>query len=718
MATAVQKITSLACSRDIPFNKLVLAQENVRRVKAGISIEDLADDIAYRGLLQNLNVRPVLDEAGQETGMFAVPAGGRRYRALELLVRRKRLAKTASVPCNVREADSPISAEDDSYAENVRRIDLHPLDQFRAFQRFVELGQGVEEIAARHFVTPVVVRQRLRLAAVSPKLLDVYAEDGMTLDQLMAFTVNDDHARQEQVWEDLQRAYNKDAYYIRRLLTESAVQASGRRAVFVGIDAYEQAGGLVLRDLFTPDGGGWLQDVALLDRLVAEKLATEAEAIVAEGWKWIEAALDLPYGVAHGMRRIYADDPALTDEEREAYDALRIEFAAIEEEFSDSPDDLPDEVDRRLGEIEVALETYQSRPVAFDPAEVSRAGVFVTVDGDGELRIERGFVRPEDEPPVAPAIVASTEGEVVEGDGPDLPTGEPVAPTVSVLGLTPAPEPSEEDEGVKPLPEQLMRELTAHRTLALRDAVAASPRVAMTLLLHRLVVDQFRRGSHGACLEVTVRSVYFSAQAADLKSSASAQGVEERQKAWGERLPDGDDQALWDWLDGLDDADRAALLAHCVSYGVNALFEKVDRYGGAGLSQHGLDRRFAEADRLANATGLDLAEAGWRPTYDNYLGRVTKGRILEAVREAKGEQAAQLIDHLKKAEMAREAERLLDGTGWLPEPLRTFGDFEPTDGPADGAEPDGTDEAGVTALPAFLTDEDEPATEPLAIAAE
>ena len=241
MATAVQKITSLACSRDIPFNKLVLAQENVRRVKAGVSIEDLADDIAYRGLLQNLNVRPVLDEAGQETGMFAVPAGGRRYRALDLLVRRKRLAKTAPVPCNVREADSPITAEDDSYAENVRRIDLHPLDQFRAFQRFVELGQGVEEIAARHFVTPVVVRQRLRLAAVSPKLLDVYAEDGMTLDQLMAFTVNGDHVRQEQVWEDLQRAYNKEPHYIRRLLTESTVAATDRRAVFVGVDLRAQA---------------------------------------------------------------------------------------------------------------------------------------------------------------------------------------------------------------------------------------------------------------------------------------------------------------------------------------------------------------------------------------------------------------------------------------------------------------------------------------------
>ena len=142
---------------------------------------------------------------------------------------------------------------------------------------------------------------------------------------------------------------------------------------------------------------------------------------------------------------------------------------------------------------------------------------------------------------------------------------------------------------------------------------------------------------------------------------------------------------LWDWLAVLDDTSRAALLAHCVSFGVNALYEKGDRYGGPGVSVHGVQRRLVQADRLARAVGLDMVEAGWRPTVDNYLGRVTKPRILEAVREAKGEQSAQLIDHLKKAEMAKEAERLLDGTGWLPEPLRTADatDADTTDAGAD-----------------------------------
>ncbi len=130
-----------------------------------------------------------------------------------------------------------------------------------------------------------VVKQRLKLASVSPKLLDIYAEDGMTLDQLMAFTVSGDHERQEQVFERLQQSYDKQPYAIRRMLTEGAVRASDKRAQFIGVDAYVEAGGTVLRDLFQSDDGGWLQDVPLIEDMVTDKLRREAEAIVAEGWK-------------------------------------------------------------------------------------------------------------------------------------------------------------------------------------------------------------------------------------------------------------------------------------------------------------------------------------------------------------------------------------------------------------------------------------------------
>jgi len=662
MATAVQKIT-LSSSRDIPFNKLVLSQSNVRRVKAGVSVEELAESIARRGLIQSLHVRPELDADGKETGLFEVPAGGRRYRALEYLVKQKRLNKTAPVPCVVSEANDDILIDEVSLAENIERAPLHPLDQFRAFQVLREKGMSEEEIAAAFFVDAKVVKQRLRLVSVSPSLLDVYAGDGMTLEQLMAFSVSEDHTRQEQVWEAIRDGWQKEPYYIRRLLTETTVRASDKRALFVGVGAYEEAGGCVLRDLFQQDDGGWLQDPVLLDRLVGEKLKAEAETIAGEGWKWIEVAVDFPYGHTSGLRRLAGTTVDLTDDERAEREKLRDEFDALEAEYAEA-DELPDEVDARLGEIEEALDVLESRPMRYDADQMARAGVFVSIRHDGQLAVERGYARSEDE------VVEGQEGDGADGASPER--GEPDSvqrAVITVGGAAPETDEDEAFEMIRPLPDRLVSELTAHRTLALRDAVASNPHVAMTALLHRLVTDCFLPHSTKGCLEAHVREVHFPAQAEDLGESVSAKSIQDRHERWGDHIP-ADDAALWDWLTDQDDDTRMELLAHCVSFGVNALHEKPNPYSGMGVSQHGLDIRLSQADRLARATGLDMVGVGWRPTVANYLGRVTKPRIIEAVREGAGDRAAQLIDHLKKGDMAKEAERLLAETGWLPEPLR------------------------------------------------
>ncbi|MGD9845196.1 MAG: ParB/RepB/Spo0J family partition protein [Hyphomicrobiaceae bacterium] len=700
MATAVQKIT-LSSSRDIPFNKLVLSQSNVRRVKAGVSIEELAESIARRGLIQSLHVRPVVDGEGQETGMFEVPAGGRRYRALEMLAKQKRLNKTTPVPCVVSAADAAILIDEVSLAENIERAPLHPLDQYRAFQAMRDKGMTEEAIAAAFFVGVNVVKQRLRLVSVSQNLLDVYADDGMTLEQLMAFSVSDDHARQEQVWEQIRNSWQKEPYHIRRMLTETTVRASEKRAAFVGIDVYEAAGGTVLRDLFESDDGGWLQDVGLLDRLVSEKLTVIVDEIATHGWKWVEVAVSIPYGVTHGLREIEGVPVDISAEEQATRDALQAELDRLTAEYEDA-DELPDEVDARLGEIEVAIEAVDDRPVRYDPDEIAIAGVFVSIDADGSLCVDRGYVRPEDELPVVTAD-GDTPDDVIDPD-----TGEISTPaiqrTVITIGGQPVQAEDEEDDGIKPLPERLITELTAHRTLALRDAVATSPHIAMTALLHKLVSDTFQHRAATGCLDANVRHIFFPAQADELKDSPSAKSVAERHEAWKVDVP-ADDAALWDWLAALDETSRMALLAHCVSYGVNALYEKPNPYSGTGVSEQGLKVRLSQADRLARATGMDMVEAGWRPTVSNYLGRVTKARILEAVREGAGERAAQLIDHMKKGDMAKEAERLLADTGWLPEPLRLSGvDDAP---PADTTDQGASDEA----LPAFLTedgDDDEP----------
>jgi ParB family chromosome partitioning protein len=653
MSKSVQKIT-LSQSRDIPFNKLVLSQSNVRRIKAGVSIEELAQDIARRTLLQSLTVRAVLDDEGAETGMFEVPAGGRRYRALELLVKEKRLGRTAPIPCVVRTEGL---AEEDSLAENVQRAPLHPLDQFRAFRDLREKGMSEEEIAAVFFVSVQVVKQRLKLAAVSTKLLDIYAEDGMTLDQLMAFTVNPDHERQELVWDALQRSHNKEPYYVRRLLTEGAVRASDKRAQFVGIEAYEATGGDVMRDLFQQDDGGWLQNPVLLDRLVAEKLDREADSVRSEGWKWVEVAIDLPYGHAYGLRHIAGEPVAMSEEEVATAEALRAEYERLEQAHADA-DELPEEVDQRLGEIETALAVLDERPLKYVADEIARAGAFVSIDGSGALRIERGYVRPEDEP-------ALPQGEARADAGPNDSVAAASALEDNAEGQTStsvAQDEMEDDEGIKPIPDRLMTELTAYRTLALRNALAQDPDTAFLAALHALCLKLFYRYTPESCLEIEVKSVVFGSQAPGLNDTAIAKAVDDRHRHWSEQLPR-ESTDLWDALTAFDPDSRDALFAHCVALSVNAVFEPWNRR----------PRALAHADRIAEAVHLDIVAAGWSPTADNYFGRVKKARIVEAVREAKGEAAAQLIEHLKKAEMAEQAETLLAGSGWLPEPLRTPG---------------------------------------------
>lgn len=699
MAKAPQKIV-LSGSRDIPFDRLVLSQSNVRRVNAGVSIGDLAEDIVRRTLLQSLNVRPILDGEGQETGRFEVPAGGRRFRALELLVKQKRLAKNTPIPCVVKAANDDVSAEEDSFAENTFREQLHPLDQFRAMQRMIDKGEGVESIAAHFRVTPAVVNQRLRLAKVSPKLHEIYADDGMTLDQLMVFSVSDDHERQEQVWELLAHSYNKSPQFIRDKLTEGAVRVADKRVRFIGIEAYLAAGGSeAMRDLFQPDDGGWLTDPALLDRLVTEKLQAEGEKIGAEGWKWVATAVDMPWGVTNGMRELDGVETPMPPDEEKRLATLQDEADALEAEWADAPA-FPDEVNTRLIALDEEIGALVDRPMTFAPEDMANAGVFVSIDSDGSLSIDRGYVRAEDEP-----VVHTDEEQDVDA-APDQ-RAEPdeqeagSATTVVAIGKSSDEEDDADEEVVKPLNDRLVAELTAWRTLALQDAFAQSPTTAFAAVLHAFVIASFYYASSESCLQISLNKPSFGFSPTGLRDSAPAKAIAERHKRWADRLPDSEKE-LWDALLQLDAAEQAALFAHCASLTVNAQQEVVGKYGTGRISHHMIERRIAHSDILARAVGLDLVGAGWRPTVAGYFSSITKPRILADVAEAKGARFAEMIDHLKKGDIAREAERLLEDASWLPEPMRT-----PNIADAFSAA-DATGEEEAAPLPAFLDDEGTP----------
>ncbi|MDX5394000.1 MAG: ParB/Srx family N-terminal domain-containing protein, partial [Caulobacteraceae bacterium] len=486
---------------DIPLNKLKKSPKNARRTPHGeAAIEALAASIAAKGLLQAPVVEPERDAEGQPTGFYLVTIGEGRRQALLLRAKRKEIRKSDPVRCVVDTANDP---HEISLDENVTRTDMHPADQFEAFKRLAEeRGLGAEDIGARFGVSPHVVRQRLRLGAVSSKLMAIYREGGLNLDQLMAFAVTEDHERQEQVYEQL--SFNRSPAVIRRAMTEAKVPASDRRAIFVG-EAYAEAGGRTLRDLFTEDGGGWLEDVALLDRLAAEKLdRIAAEVSEGEGWKWAEAHLDYPHG--HGFRRVYPQRVERSEADQARMAELSDELEALSAQW-EATEDLPEEVAARFAALEGELEGF-GNAYAYDPEDVARGGVFVVLGHDGEARVERGLIRQEDE---APLPEPEQDGAEAEGDG-------------ATEGVTDDAEPDEVEAA--PLSERLVLDLTAYRTIGLRDAVGGDPNLALVALVHALAVRTFYPPyEQASCIDVKVTSAYLDGHAPGVSESFAGRRI-------------------------------------------------------------------------------------------------------------------------------------------------------------------------------------------------
>ncbi len=615
--------TTVTSIREIPLNKLVPSSANVRQTGRETGIEELAASILAHGLLQNIAVRPQLGKDNRETGRYEVIAGGRRLAALKLLVTQKKMAKTAPVSCLVRE---DTSARELSLAENVQRVNLHPADQFDAFRRLHEdEGLGAEEIGARFGVTARIVRERLKLAAVSPTLIDRYRTGELLLDQIMAFAVIDDHARQEEVWESL--SYDTSPSFIRRRLLQGHVSAQSKLALFVGIEAYEAAGGGVLRDLFEEDNGGYLTDAGLLERLARAKLESTVDSVRQEGWKWVDVALDFPH--AHGLRRIYSRDVELPEADAKRLEKIEAELDRLEAEYQEA--EAPDvDAQARIRALQAEYDALDARGRVFDPAEIARVGAILSINGDGTLAIVRGLMRPEDEPKPAEADAKSadeTEERAADDDDREKPSG---------------------------LSDRLVMDLSAQRTMALRDQLAAFPEMAHVAITHALALSLFYDGRRSdSCLNVLASCVALERHAPGIGNSVAAKNVEARQEAWAARLPREAD-ALWAFVLGLSFDERQALLAHCVALLVDA---------------PEWDNRKPAADVLVQAIGLNMW-AYWRPSADNYFLRVPKAMILEAVREGVSVEASERLRPLKKAEMAKAAEQLLAATDWLPIALR------------------------------------------------
>ena len=655
-------ITTITTTIGISLAKLTPSPANVRRTGAGAGLEALAASIQAHGLLQSLVVRPKLGSDGQATDRYEVVAGARRLAALKLLAKGKRIAKGTAIPCRVLDGEG-VDGSEASLAENVMRVDMHPADQFEAFAALHEGGTGVEDIAARFGVSAHTVRQRLRLAVVSPVLIQAYRDEVLTLDHLTAFAVTEDREAQERVFGQLQD-WQRTPDTIRRLLTHALIPATDRKVIFVGLNAYTAAGGTVQRDLFSEDRGGWIADAGLLERLVAERMEREAEAVRAEGWRWVAIGQEAQ-AAAWNLRRVWPGKVALSPEDEARRDALASRYDELAEEHNGSADDLPEDVAAELDRIDAELAALGDKQDVFRPEDVARAGVVVTLAADGGLRIERGYVRPEDEAQPEP-VTPDEHGD--EADGTDEVSTDEEAGEVPTGGGTVTPfRPSPEPEKALALSAALLAELQAHRTAGLQAAIAGQPELALRVMLHGLATDAFYQRYGETVAGFHAYPPALASACPGIADSPARQAMAAAEADWRGRLPQ-EHRALWGWLQEQDTTALLGLLAVCVARTANA----------GGQTWTTPEGSQCIAARVAMAAGLDMRQC-WTATKESYLGRVPKALILEAVREGAGAGVAGRIANSKKEVMVADAAQLLDGKGWLPAVLRVPGTVSTVD---------------------------------------
>ena len=464
---------------------------------------------------------------------------------------------------------------------------------------------------------------------------------GLVLDQLMALALSEDHAAQERTWFEAQ-PWDRTPAALRRLLTAGQVEASrDAMARFVGIEAYEAAGGVVRRDLFDDECSRYLGDLDLLRRLASEKLEALAGEVRAEGWAWVEPRFEVD-SVAlrqftpaeHTTRKPTAQEQADLDE----LDARGAELEREVEALDEAPEWSADDAER-IDLEEQAIAQRRKRILAglrmWSPEVMARAGALVTIGREGEAEVLRGLVREEDRKALA-AAWRKAERQA----GPErTEANDPVEVARSACS------------------DSLLRRLAAHRSMALQVTLARQTQVALAALTHVFVQGLFGQDFHRVRSPLLVSPTFcrgsLEAAADDLKASQAAQHFDVFAEAWRARLPA--DTGEWlAWLIGLPQEDLLALLSLCVAATVNA------------LPATGCLR---ESDALARALGLDMAD-WWAPSAAGYLNHVPKSLILQAVREAGVGEGAEKLAAMKKNELVAAAAGRLAGTRWLPAALR------------------------------------------------
>ena len=612
----MSKSNSEAQFRLIPVSDLALSPLNVRQTGSESGIEQLSKLILAEGVLQNLNVHELKDS---DRSRYGVIAGGRRLRALQLLIKAKHIKADYPAPCMLVSIERALQI---SLTENSGREPMHPADEFEAFRQLVDAGQPIEDVAARFGVSPMVVRRRLKLANVSPTLVSAYRADELSLETLMAFAVSDDHERQEQLFASL-KDWQLRPDTVRDRLTENEITLKDPLARFVGLKAYEKAGGSVKRDLFAGDNDALL-DAGLIQQLAQAKLEKQAATLKAEGAAWVDVHPKLDYEIRARYGHVKTKYREPTPEEQATIDSLEKQIDALQAIQDESDDEAVEAAEQDWDKANDELDQLRESFAMPDPEQQALAGVLISIGHDGKIEIERDMLKSED----ALRFSRARKSEARSNED-----GEPPLHSAA-----------------------LTRRLTAQRTVALQAEVAQQPQVALLALVHKLALSTFFSGSHfDSILRLTSDRTTLSQHAEELEGTRAKASLEAHRARIEALLPK-EPESLLTWLSTQPHEVLMDILAFCVAQSLDAVQSSESP---------------SAFDPLATLAKFDMRR-WWDPTAGNYFDSLPRVRILAVVTEAKSEAAAATLSNLKKGALAIEAEKQLSATRWVPNVMRAI----------------------------------------------
>ena len=637
-----------AAIREIPLCRLALAPENVRKTPPDENAQaQLLASIEAHGLLKNLVARPD-DPDADGVERFAVVAGGRRLTALQALAENGTLHADHPVPCKIAANGDAVEL---SLAENVSYLPMHPADHVVAFSELARSGATVAAIAARFGVTERLVEQRLRLGNAAPQLLDAYRAETIDLDTLKAFAVTTDHDRQRAVFERVtSQGYRPTAWQVKRLLTEERVPAGTAIARFVGVDAYETAGGSVLRDLFADEyeNGVWLEDPKLLTELATQRLVVAA-AELSTRWKWAEAMLEVDWSATARYGRIHPEPSEPTDAESAELEKLRTRhdnLATLDEhEWTDELIAEDEAIEARLEAIELAVDERAT----FRAEDFAMAGCIATVGRDGTLQVIQGLVKPEDMPKEPAGADATNGRDAGTGAGATTNSGSRVDGPAMTTPIASPPDPRAKARTDAGVGIGLADDLRAIRTALVKAHLANDFEAAFDLVVFQMVRAVFARGYTASWHALDIA---FNETAERPSNRANDDGF----AAWspGEAMLADWSGLPFEWMEGDDDAACFAALRALPRADKERLFAAAVARTVKGQLAFEHDAR-PELEATVARLGIDFAKHV-RPTADMLWSRIKKSRILDIARETLGAAWASTRAKYKKADLASSVE--------------------------------------------------------------